>query len=180
MNIQTDRLLINEISWDDAEHIHAIHSIPEVDEFNTLGLPKDLEETKSIMKSAIENQSNKTRKEYAWIVRLKGSRNIIGLCGMFLTADKFKIGEIYYKLIPEYWSHGFATEIAKALVNFGFNQCNLHRIEAGAAVENIKSLRVLDKIGMTKEGIRRKILPIRGEWKDGYQYAILENDKRDY
>lgn len=180
MRINTERLIIDEISWKDAEQVHAIHSIPEVDEFNTLGLPKDLEETKNLIQPAIEDQLNDIRKQFAWIIKLKSSNEIVGLCGMFLTADKFKIGEIYYKLIPDYWGNGYATEIAKALVNFGFNDLKLHRIEAGAAVENLKSLRALEKIGMTKEGIRRKILPIRGKWVDGYQYAIIEDDKRGY
>ncbi|MCD4731545.1 MAG: GNAT family N-acetyltransferase [Bacteroidales bacterium] len=180
MTISTIRLIIREISWDDAEHIHAIHSIPEVDEYNTLGIPKDIEETKNLIRSAIEDQTNKTRKEFAWIVRLKESDIIIGLCGMFLSADKFKMGEIYYKLLPEHWGNGYATEIAKALVSFGFKDIKLHRIEAGTAVGNIKSFKVLEKIGMTKEGIRRKILPIRGEWIDGYQYGIVEDDKRDF
>ena len=180
MNLQTERLIIKEISIEDAEHIHAIHSIAEVDEYNTLGLPNNIEETKKLIIPAIEDQSNKVRKQFAWIVSLKKTNEIIGLCGMFLTADKFKMGEIYYKLIPKLWGNGYATEIAKSLVNFGFNDLKLHRIEAGAAVENIKSLRVLDKIGMTKEGVRRKILPIRGEWIDGYQYAIVEDDIRDF
>jgi [ribosomal protein S5]-alanine N-acetyltransferase len=52
----------------------------------------------------------------------------------------------------------------------------LHRIEAGCAVENIPSIKVLEKAGMTREGLKRKKLPIRGEWKDNYFYAILEED----
>jgi len=180
MNITSDRLLIRKLSLEDAKLVHEIHSIPEVDKYNTLGLPKDIEETKKLISTAIDDQSNKVRKQFAWIVSLKESENIIGLCGMFLIADKFKMGEIYYKLKPKYWGNGYATEIAKALVNFGFNEMKLHRIEAGTAVKNIKSLSVLEKIGMTKEGIRRKILPIRGKWVDGYQYAIVEDDVRDY
>ena len=96
MNIQTARVTIDEITWKDAEQVHKIHSIPEVDEFNTLGLPKDLNETKELIQSAIEDQSNKVRKQFAWIVGLKGSGNIIGLCGMFLTADKFKMGQFRF------------------------------------------------------------------------------------
>lgn len=180
MNIQTNRLEIREISMDDAQQVHKIHSIPEVDKYNTLGLPKDIDETKELISSAIEDQSNKVRKQFAWIFSLKETENIIGLCGMFLTADKFKMGEIYYKLIPKHWGNGYGTEIAKALVSFGFDEMKLHRIEAGAAVENVKSLRIFEKIGMTKEGIRRKILPIRGKWVDGYQYAIVEDDPRNY
>ncbi|MDR1201453.1 MAG: GNAT family N-acetyltransferase [Tannerellaceae bacterium] len=51
--------------------------------------------------------------------------------------------------------------------------------EAGVATENIRSIKVLEKSGMIREGLRRKILPIRGEWKDNYHYAIVENDPRE-
>ena len=99
---------------------------------------------------------------------------------MHLSADKFKLGEIYYKLHPSYWGKGYATEIAKSLVKFGFEKMHLHKVEAGVQTENIQSIRVLEKAGMTREGLRRKILPIRGEWKDNYHYAIVEDDPRDY
>jgi len=55
---------------------------------------------------------------------------------------------------------------------------DLQKVEAGTATENARSIRVLEKAGMTREGLRRKILPIRGEWKDGYLYAIVRSDKR--
>jgi len=71
-------------------------------------------------------------------------------------------------------------EFLKRLVNLGFEDFNLHKVEAGVATGNIKSIRVLEKTGMTREGLRRKILPIRGEWIDNYRYAIVENDPRDY
>ena len=62
----------------------------------------------------------------------------------------------------------------------GFDDFDLQKVEAGVATENIKSIRVLEKTGMTREGLRRKILPIRGEWKDNFHYAIVRTDKRDY
>jgi len=52
----------------------------------------------------------------------------------------------------------------------------LHRIEAGVATQNLNSIKLLEKVGMTREGMYRKILPIRGEWVDNYSYAILEED----
>ena len=55
MEITSKRLILVEISWDDLENIHHLHSFPEVDEFNTLGLPKDINETKELIKSDIEN-----------------------------------------------------------------------------------------------------------------------------
>ncbi len=82
--------------------------------------------------------------------------------------------------MPAHWGYGFATEVTNALIKCGFEDFNLHKVEAGVATENYKSIRVLEKSGMIREGLRRKILPIRGEWKDNYHYAIVEDDPRDY
>jgi RimJ/RimL family protein N-acetyltransferase len=101
------------------------------------------------------------------------------MAGMSITADRFNMGEIYYKFLPEFWGKGYATETSLTLIKFGFESLKLHRIEAGVATKNIRSIRVLEKSGMTCEGIRRKILPIRGEWKDNFHYAIVEDDYRE-
>ena len=97
---------------------------------------------------------------------------------MNVSNNRFKLGEIYYNILPEFWGKGFATEVGKALVKFGFKELKLHKVEAGVQTENIRSIKVLEKLGMTREGLRRKILPIRGIWKDNYHYAIVEDDPR--
>lgn len=97
-----------------------------------------------------------------------------------MSLNKFRLGEIYYKLIPLHWGKDYATEVSKTLINAGFNKLELHKVEADVATENIASIKVLEKWQMTREGLRRKILPIRGEWKDNYHYAIVEDDPRDY
>lgn len=176
MEIRTERLIMQEISNKDAEMIHRLHSIPEVDEFNTLGIPKNLEETKAIILPDIKDQKKLTRSQFCWKILIAESQTFIGLAGLFLSNDRFKRGEFYYKFFPEYWGNGYATETAKAIIKFGFNEFHLHRMEAGVATQNAASIHVLEKAGMVREGIRRKILPIRGEWKDNYHYAILEDD----
>lgn len=180
MFLESKRLLLKEISWDDLENIHRLHSFPEVDEFNTLGIPENIEETREIIRPVIEGQSLKPQKMFSWTVNVKDSGDFIGLAGMTLSCDKFKLGEIYYKLLPYHWGNGYATEIAKTLIRSGFETFHLHKVEAGVAVENIRSIRVLEKAGMTREGLRRKILPIRGEWRDSYHYAIVEDDPGIY
>jgi len=180
MNLESKRLLLTEVTWDDVEEIHRLHSYPEVDEFNTLGLPKNIDETKAVIRPAIENQKADKRRSYLWIIRLKETDEFIGVAGMSLSLDKFKLGEIYYKFLPAMWGNGYATEVSKTLIKTGFDDFKLHKVEAGVATGNIASMRVLEKSGMTREGLRRKILPIRGEWKDNYHYAIVEDDPRDY
>jgi len=180
MNISTARLDLIEISWDDLPNIHHLHSIAEVDEYNTLGIPNDEEDTKKIIGPVIENQKAEVQRFYMWKITDKASKDFLGVSGMTLSADRFKLGEIYYKLLPKYWGKGYATEVAKGLIKAGFEQFNLHKVEAGVATDNVPSIRVLEKSGMLREGLRRKILPIRGEWRDNYHYAIVEDDPRDY
>ena len=61
--------------------------------------------------------------------------------------------ELGYSLNPKFWGHGYATEAAKAVVDFGFNSLRLKRIEAGTFETNIQSIRVCEKVGFTKEGV---------------------------
>lgn len=179
-SLESDRLMLQEITWDDLENIHHLHTMPEIDHYNTLGIPKDIEATRGVISKAIEDQQNQIRKTIVWTIWEKGTKDFIGEAGINLSADRFKLGEIYYNLIPGCWNKGYGTEIAKSLIKFGFEDLKLHKVEAGVATENSRSIRVLEKAGMTREGLRRKILPIRGEWKDNYHYAIVESDTRDY
>jgi RimJ/RimL family protein N-acetyltransferase len=178
MKLESNRLKLEEVTWEDMEKIHELHSFLEVDEFNCTGLPKNMEETRELFRSFIEAPKTEDRKAYEWKIIRKDSGEFIGLAGITLSKDKFRLGEIYYKLLPSQWKQGFATEVAKTLIKAGFENFHLHKVEAGVATENIRSIRVLEKSGMMREGLRRKILPIRGEWKDNYHYAIVEDDFR--
>ncbi len=179
-NLETERLMLSEISMHDLNNIHQLHSIPAVDEFNTLGIPKSKSETKSLILQLIESGLKKPRSSFTWKIIEKKTNQFIGLAGLTLSNDKFRLGEIYFKLHPNYWGKGFATETAIRLIKSCFEDFHLHKVEAGVATENLKSIRVLEKAGMTREGLRRKVLPIRGEWIDNYHYAIVESDERDY
>ena len=145
----------------------------EVARFNTIGIPEDISETKKMLEKLFDPENTK---EFGWSINLKKSSDFVGELGMSLSIPKFKMAEIHYSILPKYWGNGYATEAVKALIKYGFEELNLHRIEAGVATENAASIRVLEKVGMLREGLKRKILPIRGEWKDNYHYAILDED----
>ena len=87
-----------------------------------------------------------------------------------------KIGEIGYILNPEYWGRGFATDVSKLLIDFGFKEYKLHRIFATCDPRNIGSSRVLEKAGMRKEGRIRENLLIKDGWRDSLLYSVLEHE----
>ena len=180
MILESKRLKLVEITKEDLDNVHTIMSLPEVDKYNTLGIPKNISETQKLVDQMISAQTEVFRKSYDWKIVKKDSGEFIGMAGITLSANRFKLGEIYYDLLPRNWGQGYATEIAKLLIKTGFEEFHLHKVEAGVATGNVRSIRVLEKSGMTREGLRRKILPIRGEWKDNYHYAIVEDDPREY
>lgn len=74
MEIESNRLILIEVSWDDLKDIHRLHSFPEVDEFNTLGIPKDIQETREVIRPMIEEQSKVFPKSYMWKIIIKDSK----------------------------------------------------------------------------------------------------------
>jgi len=74
------------------------------------------------------------------------------------------------------WGHGYATEAARRIVRFGFENIGLHRICAYCDARNAASARVLEKAGMRREGHLREATRMRDGWGDEYVYAVLRDD----
>lgn len=177
MIIETERLNLRELSPEDTEAIHQLHSFPETDQYNTLGIPKSLKETKELVNHWLSLQKVKPRQSYIFTIKERKTDSFAGLIALTLGKPSFRIADTWYKLHPAFWGRGYATEALTSLLRFGFKQLKLHRIEAGCAIGNLASARVLEKAGMLREGSKRKVLPIRGQWVDNYEYAILEEDE---
>lgn len=176
IKLQTDRLLLTFISLSDLDEIHLLHSLPETDKFNTLGLPENINQTEKIIKDWIEKNTNGQNRNFTFKVELMESKSFIGLISLNLGKPKFKNAEVWYKFHSGFWNKGYATEALNKIICFGFGELKLHRIEAGCAVENIGSIRTLEKVGMTVEGRKRKVLPLKDGWSDNFEYAILLTD----
>jgi [ribosomal protein S5]-alanine N-acetyltransferase len=174
--LQTERLYIKDIALTDIASIHALHSLPETDEFNTLGIPATIAVTEKLVNEWIAVQTQNPRTVYVFALSIKATQAFIGLMALNLGKSHYKTAEIWFKVHKDFWNKAYTTEAVTQLLDFGFNDLKLHRIEAGCATENMASAKVLEKVGMTREGMKRKKLPIRGEWKDNYFYAILEED----
>jgi len=172
---KTNRLSLREISVEDIPNIHLLHSFPEVDQFNTLGIPKSLSETESLVLPMIQDQATIPRQRFVWLIQ-NDQKDFIGLVGIVLGKPKYFSAEIWYKIHPLQWNRGYASEVVEYVLSFCFTELKLHRVCAGCAVENKASIKVLEKNRFIREGRHRKILPIRGQWIDNYEYAILEED----
>ena len=82
-------------------------------------------------------------------------------------------GELGYVLARDQWGHGYATEVARRLIVFGFNELGLRRITATCHPDNFASARVLEKAGMHFEKTLRDDLGVRGGWR---VFAVAASD----
>ena len=88
--------------------------------------------------------------------------------------EERKTWEIGYCVLPEYRRRGYCTEAAEIALSYAFDNWGAHRVFAMCNEHNAASRRVMEKIGMTKEGVFRGELPWNGAWADQYFYAILD------
>lgn len=176
MKLQTQRLSLRQLSFTDLDNIHALLSLPETDAYNTLGIPGTKQTTENIITEWLAGQKQNPRNSYTFCIDLPDTNQFIGLIGLHVGKQNYRTAEVWYKIHKNYWRNGYATEALTSVLGFCFIDLKLHRIEAGCAVENLASIKVLEKVGMIKEGMKRKILPVRGEWMDNYFFAILEED----
>ncbi|MDT0677372.1 GNAT family N-acetyltransferase [Autumnicola musiva] len=176
--LRTERLNLIPVSLSDLENVHELHSLPETDKYNTLGIPENQDQTEKVLKQWIRNNRNGQQTNFTFKVELRESNLFVGLISLNLGKPKFKTAEVWYKIHSDFWNNGYATKSLNKVLEFGFKELNLHRIEAGCAVDNIGSIRTLEKAGMLREGRKRKVLPLKDGWSDNFEYAILSTDER--
>lgn len=176
--LHTNRLQLRLITHSDLEFIHDLLCHEATDQYNALGIPESIDETKNWIAPWIKENQLDPVANHTWLIKELNTNEDIGLFGLKLSNNKYRRGEVWYKIHPDHWGKGYATESLNCALDFGFEMCKLHRIQAGCAVDNLASIRVLEKVGMIKEGRGREILPLKSGWSDNFEFSILESDKR--
>ncbi len=160
--IETQRLLLRTFTEEDALLIYDLNLDPEVTRY-THDPVRDINHAKEILEKVVLPQYalyNHGR----WAVHLKPSLEFLGWCGLKYRPEEDEI-DLGYRFKKEYWGKGYATEAAAASIKYGFKKLNLYAIVGRAEPENLASLAVLEKCGMTYIG--------EGE-VDGYRAKTYE------
>jgi ribosomal-protein-alanine N-acetyltransferase len=146
MEIVTDRLRLRPFEPRDTDELQRLWSLPEVRRYLWDGRVVAREEAASQI-----GASMRCFDEHGfgfWSIRTREPAAFAGFCGLRHFGDPPRV-EVLYGLDPAYWHLGLATEAARAVLRFGFEQCRLERIYAGADAPNDASLRVMRRLGMS-------------------------------
>ena len=174
VNLETNRLLLRKFKIEDAEDMYNNWaSDREVTKYLSWKTHSNIEETKEILKSWIENYSKNDF--YQWAIILKENNQAIGSIGADKN-DSIEMVNIGYCISRKYWDKGITSEAFERIIKFFFEEVKLNRIESCHNEKNIYSGRVMLKCGLKKEGVLRDALKDNSGIVDCLIYSILRRE----
>ncbi len=175
--LESERLIYRPMTVRDAEDMYEYSRLASVTEYLCWSPHESIDYTKEYLKFI--NQKYRTGDFYDWGLVDKKSGKMIGTCGFTKFDLQNDPAETGYVLNPEFHGRGLATEALGRILDFGFDNLGLHRIESRFMVENKASFRVMQKNRMKFEGVRREAMYIKGKYRDIGVCAILRDEYFD-
>ena len=170
--LKTARLTLRPVSLTDLEAMFNYASNENVARYVTWKSHKSLDATKEFIELILNGY--KQGNHLLWGIEYE--QKLIGTIDFVSINLTHKFAEVGYVLSEAYWNKGITTEAAKKLIDFGFNELGLVRIQARCFEENIGSQKVMEKSGMLFEGILRKSMFVKGNHQNVKMYAITDDD----
>jgi len=172
--LMTERLVLRELTPADPAGILVLWGDPAVQRYNGR-LLVDLGEAQTVI--AELQACYAARMQIAWAVTLRERVGVLGVVDFHDWDRRHRRAEIGYSLARAAWGQGIASEAVQAVIGFGFTRMQLHRIEALTIVDNLRSVRLLERFGFRREGTRRECsLEDDGAFHDSTIYGLLEQD----
>ena len=172
--LESERLVLRKMQVGDCFDMYDYAKRCEVTKFLTWSPHPDVEYTKAYLAN-LKNHY-KMGMFYDWAVVLKDENKMIGTCGFTrfnLACDSAEIG---YVINPDFRGKGIAVEAARLVAEFGFENLALNRIEARYMIGNDASRRVMEKLGMSFEGVAREAICVNGVYRDVGICAVLKKE----
>lgn len=147
---------------------------PEVRQYSRNAFPLSLEE----IQKWFEPSSDRGIKDFVvFSIFHKRDRKIIGDIGLNRINWLNRNANIFAKIgEKEYWGKGIAGEASELIIEYGFNELNLHKIYSGVFTPNTRSLRAAEKLGFKKEGILIEEIYVDGKYEDLHRFGLLKKD----
>jgi [ribosomal protein S5]-alanine N-acetyltransferase len=170
--IETDRLLLREIMPSDAPAIFSIFSDEEVTRYYDLYTYTDINQAEELIE--FFDESFELERALRWGIERKSDNRLIGTCG-YVWLRRYR-GEIGYELARAEWRQGYMQEALDAIIEFGFNELDLNRIEALVMEQNVASAALLQKLGFRQEGFLRQHDFFKNAFHNMRLFALLREE----
>jgi ribosomal-protein-alanine N-acetyltransferase len=175
--IETNRLILKGFSPEDMNYI--FDNLPKHEIMEMLGHRTEEDYLKEEYKHK-NGYSSYNRSFLLFLLTEKESGKIIGRCGIHNWNKEDKRAEIGYIMhYEDYKNKGFMSEVVEPIIDYGFTELKINRLEAIVRVGNVPSIRLLEKNNFKKEGIMRKHTKVGDNYEDSILYAKLINEHEE-
>ncbi len=172
--LHSKRLSFRRITPDDVSEIFFLRSDPRVMKYRNSAPAKDNADATLYLDRA--NAEVEKNSGITWGITLKGENKIIGYIGFWHTQAAHFQTEVGYSLHPDYWRQGLMSEALQTIIDYAFNQTDLHSIVANVNVNNQASMALLEKNGFVKKAHFRENYFYDGKFLDSIIYCLVKGD----
>lgn len=177
--ITTDKLILRPFTLDDADDVARMCGSG-VLQRTTMALPYPYTRENAVAWISRHDELRQNRIEDAFAISDKETGTLYGAISLMYHVMNSPTAEMGYWVGEEYWNRGYASEAARALIEYAFSELMLHRVYAQHFGSNLASGRVMQKAGMKHEGILRDHYFKNGRYEDGVMYGIVSMDYDTY
>lgn len=172
--IRTPRLILRKLSLEDSADLFAYARDSTMTRYTTWAAHQNVDDARAFLTEVLNKYDHGQPADFGIVLQSTG--RLIGTCGIVNFNDAHERGELGYALGAEYWGRGYMTEAADAVVDAAFRSLPMARLQSCCHVENVGSYRVMEKLGMSFEGILRRYIKAGGRHHDVRFYSLLREE----
>ncbi len=172
--LETERLVLRPYSLADAPSVQRMCGDPAI-AATTLAIPHPYPDGAAEQWISTHADSFRQGTEVTLAITLKPDGQVVGSIALSINKNHRR-GELGYMVAKEHWNRGYCTEAARAVMDYGFGVLGLNRIQAMHFPRNAASGRVMQKLGMTREGLLRQYVSNRSGLEDVVFYSMLHRE----
>jgi RimJ/RimL family protein N-acetyltransferase len=172
--LTSDRIALRRFGPGDLDCFVRYRSDPTVARYQSWDAPYPRSAGERLIAGMAERHPDIPGQWFQYAMVLRSTNEFIGDCASGTDADDPRLAEIGFTVRPEHQGHGYATEGARTLLGYLFGARGKHRVTARCDARNAASARVLERLGMRREGHLRESSWAHGEWTDDLLYAMLD------
>jgi [ribosomal protein S5]-alanine N-acetyltransferase len=173
--LSTRRLLVRDYTAADAGAVLAYVQDPDYWQYQCADSPTAAQ-IETLMQWVVREQAITPRVMHYLAATRKDTGEIVGEGVLKIINPTERQGEIGFGVAPKFWKQGFGSEIAGAVLDAAFQHFKLHRVAAQCSPDNKGSIRIMQKLGLAREGLLRDVHFARGKWWSTLIYGMLDQE----
>jgi RimJ/RimL family protein N-acetyltransferase len=175
-SLKTHRLCLRPFQESDLDAFATYRSDPDVARYQSWATPYTLDQAIAFLEEMKLAQAGTPGAWYQFAIERHIQLGIIGDCAFQVLTDDSQQAQIGFTISRLHQKQGYALEAVSRMVDYLFGELHLHRVTATCDVENLASIKLLERVGMRREAHLIENIWFKGAWGSEYSYALLHRE----